>query len=125
MRLRNSPPQLAISISCEAQAGGTRIAFFPAMMRLSSQFQALADPRGGSMSHGTTDSAARCRGRSFLLVKSTIVLLLLAFGLAGQVVPGRYILELSGDPAAVSAAKQGVRFAARAAAFAARRAGVR
>jgi subtilisin family serine protease len=58
-------------------------------------------------------------------VKSTVVLLLLAFGLAGQVVPGRYILELSGDPAAVSTAKQGVRFAARAAAFAARRAGVR
>jgi subtilisin family serine protease len=48
-----------------------------------------------------------------------------AFALSAQVVPGRYVLELSGDPAAVAASKQGVHFAAREAAFAARRAAVR
>jgi minor extracellular serine protease Vpr len=63
-------------------------------------------------------------------MKTTARLLIAAsclFGQAmyGQVVPGRYILQLAGDPAAVSAAKQGSRFAAREANFAARRAGVR
>src|ERR1017187_6528801 len=43
----------------------------------------------------------------------------------GQTVPGRYVVELAGDPAAVAAAKQGSRFAAREAGFAARRAAVR
>ncbi len=43
----------------------------------------------------------------------------------GQVIPGRYVVELSGDPAAVAAARQGSRFAAREAGFAARRAVVR
>jgi len=55
----------------------------------------------------------------------TALLLLVAAGMFGQVVPGRYILELSGDPAAVSTVKQGARFAAREASFPARRAGVR
>lgn len=45
--------------------------------------------------------------------------------LAGQTVPGRYVVELAGDPAAVAAAKQGSRFAARDTGFAARRAAVR
>jgi len=73
----------------------------------------------------------RCR---ILAIKTpamkTTGLLLCAFlsaasGMFGQVVPGRYILELSGDPAAVSAVKAGARFAAREASFAARRTGVR
>ncbi len=42
-----------------------------------------------------------------------------------QVVPGRYILELSGDPAAVAAVQQGVRPRARATAMAAHRTAVR
>src|SRR5450432_660933 len=58
-------------------------------------------------------------------MKTTLLLLLAASGMLGQVVPGRYILELSSDPAAVSAVKQGARFAAREAGFAARRDGVR
>ena len=45
--------------------------------------------------------------------------------LSGQVVPGRYVVELAGDPAAVAASKQGSRFAAREADFTVRRAGVR
>ena len=31
----------------------------------------------------------------------------------GQVVPGRYVLELAGEPAAVTAARQGSRFSMR------------
>jgi subtilisin family serine protease len=58
-------------------------------------------------------------------MKTASLLLFAVSAMLGQVVPGRYILELSGDPAAVSAAKQGARFAAREAGFAARRAGVR
>jgi subtilisin family serine protease len=58
-------------------------------------------------------------------MKTTILLLLSALAAVGQVVPGRYVLELSQDPAAVAASKAGARFAARDAAFAARRAGVR
>jgi subtilisin family serine protease len=58
-------------------------------------------------------------------MKTTILLLLSAIAALGQVVPGRYVLELSQDPAAVAASQAGARFAARDAAFAARRAGVR
>jgi len=43
----------------------------------------------------------------------------------GQTVPDRYVVELAGDPAATAAARQGSRFAAREAGFAARRAAVR
>ena len=43
----------------------------------------------------------------------------------GQVVPGRYIVELAGEPAAVTAARQGSKFAARENGFALRRAAVR
>ena len=57
--------------------------------------------------------------------KSIILLFASVLILPGQVVPGRYVLELSGDPAAVASARQGARFAAREAAFAAGRAGVR
>ena len=42
-----------------------------------------------------------------------------------QVVPGRYVVELSGEPAAVTTAKQGPRSAMRESEFAVRRAGVR
>ena len=45
--------------------------------------------------------------------------------LLGQVVPGRYVLELNGDPAAVTFARSGSHFAAREAGFAARRAAIR
>jgi subtilisin family serine protease len=48
-----------------------------------------------------------------------------AAAVLGQTVPGRYVVELAGDPAATAAAKQGSRFAAREAGFAARRAAVR
>ena len=72
------------------------------------------------MPHTGHSPAATCHA-----MKLTTLLLLSAAALFGQIVPGRYILELSGDPAAVAASKQGVRFAAREAAFAARRAGVR
>ena len=62
-------------------------------------------------------------GRS---VMKTLVLLLFPVAVMfPQVVPGRYVLELSGDPAAVAATRQGARFAARTADFAVRRAGVR
>ena len=43
----------------------------------------------------------------------------------GQTVPGRYVVELAGDPAAIATARLGSRFAAREAGFAARRAAVR
>jgi len=58
-------------------------------------------------------------------ITSALLALLSAAAMYGQVVPGRYILELSDDPAAVALARQGARFAAREAAFAARRAGIR
>jgi len=58
-------------------------------------------------------------------VKFVVVALLSAAAMFGQVVPGRYVVELAGDPAAVAAAKQGSRFAAREADFALRRAAVR
>src|SRR5260370_16133124 len=56
-------------------------------------------------------------------MKTIVSLLLLASAAFAQVVPGRYILELSGDPAAVAAA-QGARSAARSTAIAARRTAV-
>jgi len=72
------------------------------------------------------DSESGAAPRKPLVVWRSLPLLLwAASGLFGQVVPNRYILELSGDPAAIAAAKQGARFAAREPAFAARRAGVR
>ena len=58
-------------------------------------------------------------------MKSAVLLLFSAATVLGQTVPGRYVVELAGDPAATAAAKQGSRFAAREAGFAARRAGVR
>src|SRR5262249_43840122 len=48
-----------------------------------------------------------------------------AAAIFGQVIPGRYVVELSAEPAAVTASRQGARFAARSAGFAARRAAVR
>jgi hypothetical protein len=58
-------------------------------------------------------------------MKTIIFLLLSASATFAQVVPGRYILELSGDPAAVAAVRQGARSSARAAAMAAHRTAVR
>jgi len=58
-------------------------------------------------------------------VKSAALFLVSAVVVWGQTVPGRYVVELAGDPAATAAAKQGSRFAAREAGFAARRAAVR
>jgi hypothetical protein len=58
-------------------------------------------------------------------VKSVALFLVSAVVVWGQTVPGRYVVELAGDPAATAAAKQGSRFAAREAGFAARRAAVR
>ena len=51
-------------------------------------------------------------------MKTIFFLLLSASATFAQVVPGRYILELSGDPAAVTAVRQGARSGARAAATA-------
>jgi len=85
------------------------------MTPATARFQPLSTMGGGSMSHRRRTA----RGRVPLL------LFLSTTALFGQTVPGRYILELSGDPAAVAATKQGARFAARGAAFAALRAGVR
>ncbi len=56
-------------------------------------------------------------------MKTILLVLLSASATFAQVVPGRYILELSGDPASV-AAPQGARSAARAMAMAARRTAV-
>jgi subtilisin family serine protease len=58
-------------------------------------------------------------------MKSAALFLLSAAVVLGQTVPGRYVVELAGDPAATAAAKQGSRFAAREAGFAQRRAAVR
>jgi subtilisin family serine protease len=58
-------------------------------------------------------------------VKSVALLLLSAAAVLGQTVPGRYVVELAGDPAARAMARQGSRLAAREAGFAARRAAVR
>src|ERR1017187_8571741 len=58
-------------------------------------------------------------------MKTILFLLLSASAMLAQVVPGRYILELSGDPAAVAAIQQGARSSARTAAIAARRTAVR
>src|SRR5450759_838304 len=58
-------------------------------------------------------------------MKTTLFLLLSASAAFAQIVPGRYILELSGDPAAAGAVQQGARPGARATAIAARRTIVR
>src|ERR1035437_10315203 len=58
-------------------------------------------------------------------MKTIFFLLLSASATFAQVVPGRYILELSGDPAAVAAVQQGARPGARATALAAHRTAVR
>jgi subtilisin family serine protease len=58
-------------------------------------------------------------------MKTIFFLLLSASAIFAQVVPGRYILELSGDPAAVAAVQQGARPGARATALAAHRTAVR
>jgi len=58
-------------------------------------------------------------------VKSVALLLFLTAAVLGQTVPNRYVVELAGDPAAIATARQGSRFAAREAGFAARRAAVR
>jgi subtilisin family serine protease len=58
-------------------------------------------------------------------VKSAALFLVSAAVVWGQTVPGRYVVELAGEPAATAAAKQGSRFAAREAGFAARRGAVR
>jgi subtilisin family serine protease len=58
-------------------------------------------------------------------VKGVALLLISAAAVLGQTVPGRYVVELAGDPAAIATARLGSRFAAREAGFAARRAAVR
>src|SRR5271157_1002877 len=58
-------------------------------------------------------------------MKSVALFLFSAAAVLGQTVPGRYVVELAGDPAALATARQGSRFAAREAGFAARRAAVR
>jgi hypothetical protein len=58
-------------------------------------------------------------------MKTILFLLLSASATFAQVVPGRYILELSGDPAAAAAVQQGARSGARTTAIAARRSAVR
>lgn len=62
--------------------------------------------------------------RFYSFILAVVVLSSIA-SLSGQVVPGRYVVELAGEPAAVAASKQGSRFAAREADFTVRRAGVR
>ncbi|HTS28389.1 MAG TPA: S8 family serine peptidase [Bryobacteraceae bacterium] len=57
-------------------------------------------------------------------MKSVFLLLVSAAAVFGQVVPGRYLVELSGDPAATAVMKEGARFAARDPRFAARRSAV-
>ena len=59
------------------------------------------------------------------LMRTLVLFLFPVAAMFPQTVPGRYVLELSGDPAAVVATRPGVRLAARTAEFAARRAGVR
>ncbi len=54
-------------------------------------------------------------------VKLALLAAVLCLGLTAQTIPGRYVLELAGDPAAVTAARPGVRMAARAADFPAHR----
>ena len=58
-------------------------------------------------------------------MKTILFLLLSASAMFAQVVPGRYILELSGAPAAAAAVQAGARSGARATAMAARRTAVR
>ena len=58
-------------------------------------------------------------------MKILVFVLFSAIAAVGQQVPGRYVVELAGDPAAISAVRQGARFAARSAGFAAARAAVR
>ena len=58
-------------------------------------------------------------------MKITLLFALSALALSAQTVPGRYVLELSGDPAAIASSRPGVRMAARAADFPAHRDRVR
>ena len=58
-------------------------------------------------------------------MKRAVLFLVSAAVALGQTVPGRYVVELAGDPAATAAARQGSRLAAREAGFAERRAAVR
>ena len=58
-------------------------------------------------------------------MKRAVLFLFSAAVVLGQTVPGRYVVELAGDPAATAAARQGSRFAARDAGFAERRVAVR
>jgi subtilisin family serine protease len=70
---------------------------------------------GGRLPHVFREAAA----------KSALFLLVSAAAAFGQVVPGRYLVELAGDPAAAAVMKEGARFAARDPRFAPRRAAVR
>jgi subtilisin family serine protease len=94
-------------------------------MLMDTRLPALTVQRGGIMSHGITIRRGTLPRTAKTSMKTIVLLLLSAAASLGQVVPGRYVLELSQDPAAVAAVKSGARFAARDAAFAARRAGVR
>lgn len=87
--------------------------------------QSLRPTVGGGLPPSGTSLCGRVPRGGIPAVNSALLLTLAASAMFGQVVPGRYILELSGDAAAVSMAKQGTRFAARAAGFATRRSGVR
>ena len=63
--------------------------------------------------------------KTFELIQTSALFLAATGAAFGQIIPGRYIVELAGDSAAVAAVKQGARFAARESGFAARRLAVR
>src|SRR5207249_4718169 len=88
-------------------------------------FQALNRKPGGSVPHCARMVGGRMTRLGRPLMKTLVFFLFPVAAMFPQVVPGRYVLELSGDPAAVAATSQGARFAARTADFALRRAGVR
>ena len=88
-------------------------------------FSALSRFRGGSVSPGNPQTCGRLPRTEKIAMKTILLLFASVISVFAQVVPGRYVLELSQDPAAVAATQAGARFAAQEAAFAARRAGVR
>jgi minor extracellular serine protease Vpr len=107
------------------EVSGPRIALPARDMLTLPAFTGLSRTRGGVMSPGIATTGGRLPRVEKLAMKATILLFAAALSAFAQVVPGRYVLELSQDPAAVAAYQAGARVAAREAAFAARRAGVR
>src|SRR5690242_19325078 len=102
-----------------------KLPFLRATCCRSMGFQYLAYSGGGSVSPGTLRKCGRLPRVEKIAMKTTILLFASVVAVFAQVVPERYVLELSQDPAAVAATQAGARFAAQEAAFAARRAGVR